>query len=254
MERSIAAGSIFIFAAATMMLGGCAANRALDQPAHKDLGVLTPGTNRDVVRSELGAPMTSVVHDDCDVFSFPEGSSGWKYIRAMGYSLLDIGTLGLSEVVTNPAEAGVGNDKVRLRVCYDARQDVAYSERLDVGERPRLLTGVYPPPSPVLPAPQPPAVTTASLPPANATGVEPAVTTPVTESVPPASDGSASPPMHEAVASAQVSIPAATATTATQVQPAPPPASVPAEPPAPAELGPDGKRYAQEPAPVMTGP
>ena len=131
-----------------MQLGGCAASRALDKPSPKNYGVLKPGSNRDLVRAELGQPQQSVAGSDCDLFAFEEGSSGWKYMRAIGYSLLDIGTLGISEVVTNPAEAGVGKDRIRVRVCYDKNQNVTYSERLEVGKPAVLMTGKIPPAAP----------------------------------------------------------------------------------------------------------
>jgi hypothetical protein len=144
-------GTLVIFAVGLCLLylnlGGCAASRALDKPSPKNYGVLKPGTNRDLVRAELGQAQASVSKTDCDVFAFEKGSSGWKYMRAIGYSLLDIGTLGVSEVLTNPAEAGVGKDKERVRVCYDKNQNVVYSEKMQVGKPVVLLTGKYPPPS-----------------------------------------------------------------------------------------------------------
>jgi hypothetical protein len=133
--------------ALNLNLSGCAASRALDKPSPKNYGVLKPGTNRDLVRAELGQAQASTSKADCDVFAFEKGSSGWKYMRAIGYSLLDIGTLGVSEVLTNPAEAGVGKDKQRVRVCYDKNQNVIYSERMEVGKPVALMTGAYPPPS-----------------------------------------------------------------------------------------------------------
>jgi hypothetical protein len=126
-----------------VLFAGCAASRALNQPDKKDYAVLAPGTHVDMVRAELGEPLKSGL-DRCDLFVFQEGSSGWKYLRAMGYSILDIGTLALSEIVTNPLEASVGSRNVRMRVCYDAEQNVAYSERLDIGKSPQLITGSYP--------------------------------------------------------------------------------------------------------------
>ncbi len=129
----------------TALSSGCAAFRALNEPTQKDYNVLEPGTNVDLVRSELGAPFKSG-RDNCDVFVFQEGSSGWRYLRAMGYSILDIGTLGISEVVTHPLEASIGTDKIRVRVCYDANQNVAYVERLEIGKSPTLMTGTYPSP------------------------------------------------------------------------------------------------------------
>ena len=128
------------FVAIAAVSSGCAASRALNQPVKKDYGVLRPGTNVDLVRAELGDPLKSG-HDNCDVFVFQEGTSSWRYLRAMGYSVLDVGTLGLSEIVTNPVEASVGRRRVRLRVCYDTDQNVAYSERLDIGKSPELVTG-----------------------------------------------------------------------------------------------------------------
>lgn len=64
-------------------------------------------------------------------------------MRALGYSVLDVATLGAAEIATNPTEAAVGKDKLRLRVCYDARQNLVYSERLEVGKNAKLMTGVY---------------------------------------------------------------------------------------------------------------
>lgn len=96
------------------------------------------------MRAELGQPLVSVGRDECDVFSFQKGSSGWKYMRALGYGVLDVATLGAAEIATNPTEAAVGKEKLRLRVCYDAKQNVVYSERLEVGEDTKLMTGVYP--------------------------------------------------------------------------------------------------------------
>ncbi|HSW13749.1 MAG TPA: hypothetical protein VLI06_12970 [Solimonas sp.] len=93
--------------------------------------------------------MVSAVSSSCDLFAFEEGSGGFKYLRAAGYSLLAVGTLGISEMVTNPVEAAVGNDKVRVRVCYDQRQNVSYSEVLRVGKPAKLMSGSYPPPEPV---------------------------------------------------------------------------------------------------------
>ncbi len=129
---------VLVIAAAT---SACSINRALDEPHKKDYNVLQPGTSRDLVRAELGQPLVSVSHDDCDVFSFQEGSSGWKYMRAVSYGVLDVATLGAAELATNPTEAAVGKDKLRVRACYDARQNVVYSERLEVGKNAKLMTG-----------------------------------------------------------------------------------------------------------------
>lgn len=116
------------------ILHGCATSRSLSQPSTKDMEVLQVGTDRDLVRAEFGAPLPSSRGDNCDVFAFEEGSTGWKYARAMGYSVLAVGTLGLSEIISNPIEESVGNDKIRLRVCYDNQQKVERVETLEVGK------------------------------------------------------------------------------------------------------------------------
>ena len=123
---------------------GCAASRALNAPVAKNYGVLEPGTHGDLVRAELGEPVQSIGGDRCDLFTFQEGSSGSRYLRAIGYSILVIPTVGLSEIVTNPLEASIGQEKVRLRICYDTDHKVVSAERLEVGRPPELLTGVSP--------------------------------------------------------------------------------------------------------------
>ncbi len=57
-----------------------------------------------------------------------------------------MGTLGISEIATNPIAASVGNETQRLRVRYTTDQNVLYSEVLNVGKPARLLSGNYPPP------------------------------------------------------------------------------------------------------------
>lgn len=224
-----------------MALAACSAGRALNKSSEKDYDVLEVGTDRDLVRAELGQPMVSASADNCDLFSFEEGSGGFKYLRAVGYSLLAVGTLGISEVVTNPVEAAVGNDKVRVRVCYDSRQSVRYSELLRVGKPAKLMTGQYPPPAPVVatpvvaPPPPPAAIAEASV----TAVVEPvavvaepaaeaplAITDPVipAESRPSESIAAAAPPPVEPAASVEAAAPPPTdAVVPTESAPASPP-------------------------------
>lgn len=117
---------------------GCAASRALNKESPKDYSVLKKGTDRDLVRAELGTPQTSTEGGECDIFSFVEGSGGAKYGRAIGYTVLAIGTLGISEAITNPVEASVGKDKIRLRVHYKDNR-VNEVELLEIGKDPVLI-------------------------------------------------------------------------------------------------------------------
>jgi len=134
-------------AAIALLLSACAASQALQSPDEKDFGVLQPGVHRDLVRAELGTPATSYAGANCDVYSVPEGSSGWKYLRALGYSVLDVGTLGISEVVTEPIEKSADRTTIKVRVCYDGDQRVVYSERLEGDNPGPVITGTVPPSS-----------------------------------------------------------------------------------------------------------
>jgi len=87
------------------------------------MGVLEKGTPRYEVIGELGKPlhtMQSKDGDNVDIFSFIQGySKGSKAARAFGHTMMDIGTLGLWEVVGTPVEAAASGDKVTLKVEYD---------------------------------------------------------------------------------------------------------------------------------------
>ncbi len=215
--RSGAVCRSVITAALLISLSGCAASRALNEPAKRDYDVLKPGSSRDLVRAELGEPLKSVGREDCDVFAFQEGSSGWKYLRAMGYSILDLGTLGISEIVTNPVEASVGKDKIRLRVCYNGSQDVIYSEKLEVGKPAELITGAYPPP-PIAVAAPPPAAPADVIPLTADTGKIDATASPVSAAAHTA-------PAAEGPPDAATTIPAPPATSTDAATPAPAPAA-----------------------------
>ena len=118
--------------------GGCSASRAINKESPKDFSILRNGTERDLVIAEFGTPLPAT-ENRCDLFSFEEGSGGYKYLRAVGYSILAVGTLGLSETVTNPAEASIGKDKIHLRVCYDNEKRVVSAEKLEPGKPAVLL-------------------------------------------------------------------------------------------------------------------
>lgn len=127
-----------------VILEGCAVTDAIEGVPEKNLNVLQPGTHRDLVRAELGEPHRSVEGPNCEAYSFAKGTSGWRYLRAFGYTIVDIGTLGIGEVVTNPLEKSFATGEVRLRVCYDSDQRVLYSERIETGDKTTILTGASP--------------------------------------------------------------------------------------------------------------
>jgi len=138
---------IFLVLASVCLLAtsGCAVNRAFNKPSPKDLSFLTLGADRDTVRSELGAHTVSSDSASCDVHAFVEGSGGFKYLRGVTYSLFDLASLGILEIVFNPIEAAIGNDNVRLRACYSDANKLQKVDRLERGGNISILD-----PAPVL--------------------------------------------------------------------------------------------------------
>jgi hypothetical protein len=102
---------------------GCSAQKAMNQPDKKDVSVLKKGTPRYEVIGEFGKPLHTMQSKDghnIDIFSFIQGySKGSKAARAFGHTLMDIGTLGMWEIVGSPVEAAASGDKVTVKVQYD---------------------------------------------------------------------------------------------------------------------------------------
>lgn len=116
--------------ASLLSLSGCSVSHAFKQPAPKDLTYINVGAHRDLVRSELGEFVIASDNESCDVHTFPEGSGGGKYFRGVLYSVLDLATLGLTEIITYPIETSIGNESVRVKACYDAEQKLVSAHKL----------------------------------------------------------------------------------------------------------------------------
>lgn len=132
-----------------VVLSGCSVYMAASSDGKKDLSVLRPGTDRDTVIAELGAPITSdwietaalspdaePKRERVDIFKFLlERSSASNSGRAVAYGAAAVLTLGLSELVTTPLEAGVGDaGERRCRIVYDEDDRVSRIESFDDGE------------------------------------------------------------------------------------------------------------------------
>ncbi len=107
-----------------LTLQACSVVQATNGPDSKDLSVLNPGTDRFRVLAELGQPVVSEEDDSgnkVDVFSFVQGTNtAFRAGRAVGYGLLAVGTLGLSELITSPAEGALGDGaEIQVKVTYD---------------------------------------------------------------------------------------------------------------------------------------
>ena len=118
----------------TVVAIGCAATqKAASQPKAKDLSVLDPGTSRDLVILELGAPAESRTENGkkIDLFSFVQGySAKARAARATSHAAGEIVTLGLWGLVGTPIERGFNGTVLGYRVFYDENDNVASSERL----------------------------------------------------------------------------------------------------------------------------
>lgn len=120
----IAAGCV----AVTPLFGGCAVYMAANQPSEKNLALLKPGTPRNLVVAEFGAPVTSENKAGArhDVIKFKQGySTGAKAGRAVLHGAADVVTLGLWEAVGTPVEGHFNGDEMSAEVVYDAGDRVA---------------------------------------------------------------------------------------------------------------------------------
>lgn len=108
---------------------------AVKQPPKKDLSVLKPGTERDLVLAELGTPVSSekIGNDKKDIYTFVQGySKGVKASRAVFHGAADVFTLGLWEIAGTPLEGSFDGKKISERVIYDANDKVKESTTLSV--------------------------------------------------------------------------------------------------------------------------
>lgn len=112
-----------------LIIQGCSVVQATSGPGSKDLSVLDTGTHRYNVLAELGQPVASEIDNNgnkIDIFRFKQGTHGAaKAGKALGYGILAVGTLGLSELVTSPMEGSLGKGaEMQLKVGYTADERV----------------------------------------------------------------------------------------------------------------------------------
>ena len=113
---------------AGMMLAGCSAYMAANQPGQKDFSVLKTGTPRDRVLAEFGTPKHSEVvqGQKSDIFTFVQGYNGAvKAGRAVVHGVATVATLGLWEVIGTPVEGHMNGTELSVRVNYDGGDRVA---------------------------------------------------------------------------------------------------------------------------------
>lgn len=101
----------------------CSAYKAMNQPDEKNLDkILATGSDRDLVRAELGQPISygkDNAGNEIEVYSFVDGySTATKSSRAVFHFAADVFTIGLWELVGNPVEGAYKGDKKVVRVTY----------------------------------------------------------------------------------------------------------------------------------------
>lgn len=118
-----------------LQLAGCSVYMAASSEGKKDLDIVRPGASRDIVLAEFGTPVASATEngENFDLFRFTrERSTGSNAGRAVAYGAAAVLTLGLSEVVATPLEAGVGDAGVMsLKVFYNEAGQVTRAMTLD---------------------------------------------------------------------------------------------------------------------------
>jgi outer membrane protein assembly factor BamE (lipoprotein component of BamABCDE complex) len=118
-----------------LLLSSCAVYMATNQPPKRNLAVLKPGTDRDVVIAELGAPVMSEKTDvgRKDIYTFVQGYSKLtKAGRALFHGTADLFTIGLWEAVGTPVEGAFDGKRISVRVLFDDHEKVISSTTLSV--------------------------------------------------------------------------------------------------------------------------
>ncbi len=110
---------------------GCSIVMNLKQPARKNLSVFEPGTPRENIVAEIGEPTWSGERNSKkkEIYSFKPG----RYVldkagRTFVYLVWDLGTLGIAEMFTTPAEVATRSRVRQMEVIYDPDMRVLSSQ------------------------------------------------------------------------------------------------------------------------------
>lgn len=106
----------------SLWLTACAPVMEATRPDPVDLSQFAPGMDRMTVVGELGAPAATLPDGPlaCDIYQlYTRGPDAvGKGAIAFGEAATDVLTLGLSEVLWTPIEAGTKNAKHTVAACY----------------------------------------------------------------------------------------------------------------------------------------
>lgn len=121
---------LFVVIFITIWLSGCAQVMVMRQPSPYTPTTLTAGSSRNMLVAELGPPISSETYSSGrqEVFKYTDGGGknhgAVKFIRLAGYTVGDLFTLWLDQVIWMPLEkyAFSGKDHV-VTVQYNQPND-----------------------------------------------------------------------------------------------------------------------------------
>jgi hypothetical protein len=122
---------MLLLAAITMMsAGGCSIGSALGQPAFVDFKEFEVGTPRMRVTEIIGPPKASTQQPPdnhlLDYHEFKSGTPGATRLRAVGYIVGDVLTLGLAEIIFWPMELTIAKPRdFKGHIAYDTEQHIS---------------------------------------------------------------------------------------------------------------------------------
>jgi len=107
-------------------LAGCSVYSAATRPDYKDSSIVTLGASRSELIEELGQPCRTYENENAriDVFEVSDAvmTSGRKALRATGYALLDIVTIGVGEFWGSELETAAKRGCTTYTVTYGAAE------------------------------------------------------------------------------------------------------------------------------------
>jgi hypothetical protein len=120
--------------AAAALLPACSAYMQSQRPDPVDLATFQPGMERMQVLSRLGAPVGSAPQGEqsCDVYRlYLTGTgAGGRAAIMVGEIAAGILTLGISEILLAPVEAGTRAEQEPVIFCYDRGQKLVSVARV----------------------------------------------------------------------------------------------------------------------------
>lgn len=113
-----------------LFCAGCAQVMCINNPAPFEPTTLSVGNNRTTVLSEMGQPAGSDQRENkmTETYVYKDGGGanmwGWKVLRIVGYTVGDLATLWIDQVVWMPLEAYAFNgEKYSVTAEYERQKD-----------------------------------------------------------------------------------------------------------------------------------